>query len=660
MKHGIFIRLVLILGAISASTISLAENTEGKENIYGILSFVHGDFDPLKNKEIFEDQHSTNETNLARVYIVQFNTQVMPEYKAALRDLGAKHFRYLPTHAGMVQLDHLQAHEVSKLPYVRWVGTLPDTFKTDVFTMFESMKAEGVEADYSVILLNKSDKSSLISKVENIGGKLVNRDEGSSLVTLKLNSVQLMHTLGMKEVMWIDQSGGVEFDMDNARIQGGAEHLASLARIPSQYTGVGIIGHVMEGINPNHQDFTANGFRLKPQAIKDGSSDSHGHQTFGIVFGDGTGRAAAKGMMPNAQGFYTNTRSISTASRYEISKTGIDDHHAMFQTASWGGSRTRSYTSKSALMDEIIFELDIPITQSQSNAGDQDSRPEAWSKNIISIGGVKHGDNADASDDRWGRSGSIGPARDGRIKPDLTAYYDAILTTSVSGGYSQFGGTSGATPIVAGHMGLSLELWTDGLFGNTLPVPDGERWENRPHFSTTKAMLINTANQYEFQGANHDLTRVHQGWGFPSLENMFNLKGKMLVVNEDHILKNLESKAYKVSVDGSEPLFKATLVFADPPGSPNSSLARVNDLNLKVTAPDGTIYWGNNGLRVGNYSVADGTADSIDTVENVILENAQIGEWTVEVIAQEVNQDGHTETAEDDVDYALVVSGIAR
>ena len=165
-------------------------------------------------------------------------------------------------------LDHLQAHEVSKLPYVRWVGTLPDTFKTDVFTMFESMKAEGVEADYSVILLNKSDKSSLISKVENIGGKLVNRDEGSSLVTLKLNSVQLMHTLGMKEVMWIDQSGGVEFDMDNARIQGGAEHLASLARIPSQYTGVGIIGHVMEGINPNHQDFTANGFRLSLRRLK--------------------------------------------------------------------------------------------------------------------------------------------------------------------------------------------------------------------------------------------------------------------------------------------------------------------------------------------------------------------------------------------------------
>ena len=52
--------------------------------------------------------------------------------------------------------------------------------------MFESMKAEGVEADYSVILLNKSDKSSLISKVENIGGKLVNRDEGSQFQLKRL------------------------------------------------------------------------------------------------------------------------------------------------------------------------------------------------------------------------------------------------------------------------------------------------------------------------------------------------------------------------------------------------------------------------------------------------------------------------------------------
>ena len=41
------------------------------------------------------------------------------------------------------------------------------------------------------------------------------------------------------------------------------------------------------------------------------------------------------------------------------------------------------------------------------------------------------------------------------------------------------------------------------------------RFKNRPHFTTTKALLIHTAKQYKFEGENHDLTRTHQGWGFP-------------------------------------------------------------------------------------------------------------------------------------------------
>ncbi len=650
--------LVLMTTFVGGAVRAEAKTTKGKENIYGILHFTQGSFDPLETPDVFDNYFESSETILEQIYIVQFNTQVMPEYKTAIAGFGAKHFKYMPEFAGMVHMNPFQARQVRKLPYVRWVGILPDSLKTDIASMLESMKAFGEQSDYSIVLLDKAEKTELISRINRIGGDITNYEDGSSLLSVRLDPFQLRLALGFSEVLWIDQSAGIEYDMDNARIQGGADYLKSIARIPSQYTGVGIIGHVMEGINKSHQDFGANDFRTRPVSIVNGNSDSHGHQTFGIVFGDGTGNAAARGMMPNGQGYYTNTSAISTSSRFSISKTGRDEHHAMFQTASWGGSRTRSYTSRSVLMDEIIFELDMPITQSQSNAGNQDSRPEAWSKNIISVGGVKHGDNTDPSDDHWSRSGSIGPAKDGRIKPDLTAYYDAILTTSVSGGYSQFGGTSGATPIVAGHMGLSLELWTDGLFGNTLPNPGGARWENRPHFSTTKAMLINTANQYAFQGENHDLTRNHQGWGFPSLENMFNLKGNMLVVNEDDVLSVLESKSYVVTVESGTPLLKATLVFADPAGSPNSAVARVNDLNLKVTDPNGTVYWGNNGLVAGNYSVSGGQANSVDTVENVILKDPVSGDWTVEIIAQEVNQDGHVETPQDDVDYALVVSGI--
>ena len=56
-----------------------------------------------------------------------------------------------------------------------------------------------------------------------------------------------------------------------------------------------------------------------------------------------------------------------------------------------------------------------------------------------------------------------------------------------------------------GHLGLVIEMFTDGIFGNELKHPVKERFLNRPHASTAKAFLLNSARQYEFQGAGHDL-----------------------------------------------------------------------------------------------------------------------------------------------------------
>ncbi len=43
---------------------------------------------------------------------------------------------------------------------------------------------------------------------------------------------------------------------------------------------------------------------------------------------------------------------------------------------------------------------------------------------------------------------SIGPAADGRIKPDLAFFYDSIFSAHSASdtSYTQFGGTSSATP----------------------------------------------------------------------------------------------------------------------------------------------------------------------------------------------------------------------
>ena len=130
----------------------------------------------------------------------------------------------------------------------------------------------------------------------------------------------------------------------------------------------------------------------------------------------------------------------------------------------------------------------------------------------------------------------------------------------------------------------------------------------------------------------------------------------MLVVNEDKVLKNLETATYTYEVESEWSQFQATLVYNDPPANLAAAVHRINNIDLKVTAPDGTVYWGNNGLLAGNFSVAGGESNKLDTVENVIIPEPLVGTWTVEVIADEVNEDTHLETADIDVDFALVVT----
>ena len=111
-----------------------------------------------------------------------------------------------------------------------------------------------------------------------------------------------------------------------------------------------------------------------------------------------------------------------------------------------------------------------------------------------------------------------------------------------------------------------------------------------------------------------------------------------------------------MTCDGSEPL-RVTLVYADPPGNPAAAIDRINDLTLKMISPTGTVYWGNNGLKAGNWSTSGGSANTLDTVENVFIESPEVGSWTIEVKADVIVQDGHVETGAMDADYALVASG---
>jgi len=621
-----------------------------------------GDFDPLRGAPNVAPALTADADS--HLFIVQFWTQPLEEFRRQLRALGGKVRHYLPLHAHLVEMSAAARLQVETLPYVRWVGPFHPAYRLEpaLWNTFNGFSEASPPQRYNVMVLERGLRQQEIvaDRIAAKGGTVGTLSPRGFRLEATLTPRQLLHVVRMDEVLFIDRWSPPQPAMDIARQIGGADYVESVAG----YTGAGVRAEIMDqNLDEAHPDFAAtppifHGPRTGPT--------SHGMATYGICFGDGTGFANARGMLPDAQGIFADFTELTDRYQHTVELLA-DPYFAVLQSNSWGTSSIppQGYSTVSAELDDIVFLNDVLVLHSMGNGGSAGSPFEqAWAKNVVSVGGVFHQNTLTKDDDCWCEGGVPGPAPDGRIKPDLVHFYDQVLTTAPNDGYVIFGGTSAAASITAGYAGLFFQMWSDGIFGNPVD-PGGTVFENRPHAATARAVLINTASAYPFSGTGDDLTRMHQGWGMPDLQRLYEQRDRMLIVDQTDVLANLGSTQYQVEVQPGEPAqrvstaLRATLVYTDPAGIPSSEMNRVNDLTLKVVSPSDTVYWGNHGLLEGNESLPDGEADTLNPVENVFIENPQAGTWLVEVYADEINADGHPETPELDADYALVVSGVA-
>jgi len=99
---------------------------------------------------------------------------------------------------------------------------------------------------------------------------------------------------------------------------------------------------------------------------------------------------------------------------------------------------------------------------------------------------------------------------------------------------------------------------------------------------------------------------------------------------------------------------KITLAYTDVPGFPGALPALVNDLDLEVTAPDGTLYRGNQ-FAAGESIPNAATSDNINNVEGVYISQPIPGDYLVRIRARNVVQDARFDTQAIDQDFALVI-----
>jgi hypothetical protein len=238
---------------------------------------------------------------------------------------------------------------------------------------------------------------------------------------------------------------------------------------------------------------------------------------------------------------------------------------------------------------------------------------------------------------------SRGPTDDGRIKPDVVAPGANVLSTKsqgqyVSSGwgsgenpYYQFmGGTSMATPLTAGATALVRQFYTDieGFI---------------PSSALIKATLINSAvdiypGQYTSPAEQWPdrLPNDVQGWGRVKVSSATDSSHVYEDITDGHGVNTGESDSYVIPVCTADTL-KVTLVWTDYPGSTAASSQLVNDLDLSVTAPNGTTtYLGN--VFSNGWSTIGGSADRVNNVESVYLQSPSAGDWTVSVSGHNIAQ----------------------
>jgi uncharacterized repeat protein (TIGR01451 family) len=405
-------------------------------------------------------------------------------------------------------------------------------------------------------------------------------------------------------------------------------------------------------------------YYVQPGAIDYDYSGSsfHGTHVAGSVLGDNYatlstpttgGHDSGDGMAPNAKLVMQDVGGSSGLSGL------VGDLDLMFLQAynagarihsdSWG-TETSNYDSTAMDMDEFMYRHEdflfvVAMGNSGTAPGDGSIGSPATAKSVVSVGATTNGSSSSANNLM---DYSRGPVDDGRRKPDVCSPGSGI--NSASGTTSNtdnncspksLSGTSMATPTTSGYLALLRQYFTDGWYPTGTKTAADARV---PSGALMKAVLVNGA--MEMTGTDlvnsSTITRIpsmDQGWGRTHLENGFYFSGdtrRLRVWDVRHAdgLTTGQQAEYVVNVPSNGQPLKVHLVWTDPESTTLAATNLVNNLDLEVVTPTGTVYRGN--VFATGQSTTGGTADVLNPVEGFVLNSPATGNWTLRVKATSV------------------------
>ena len=537
---------------------------------------------------------------------------------------------------GILLQDYIDNKAYTALIYPRAMAALVPAYQLRAITdvkyewkaetaLWRRLNAAPQQMTRVAVLFFKEVQNDAIRKwISNTGGTVVKDDmEKLHLYTIDIQSARVKELAQWYGVRSISPGAKYEpLDVEQNAAAGGAIIQAPIANGGYGLKGDGItigVGDNISGIY--HIDLVDRIINYHP-----GRYTNHGQHMNGIVGSAGIIDPKSEGVVPHATlvdhifaNVLANTAAMRSAHNMNITN---NSYAAVVGDTAFAGT----YDGYSQAVDELALQyLDVLHVFASGNDGYMARPPYPMTYGTV-CGGYQPAKNnivvTNSSKklvNRW--EASKGPVLDGRLKPELSAIGNEILSTRGTDIYLVSGGTSMACPQVSGLAGILTQRYKQ-IFGNTNPRSD-----------VLKTLLLNGA--YDDGNPGPDFA-----FGF----GMVDIHRSIIMLDSGRYSTNTMNNGgqtdLQITVPANIAQLKVMLSYHDKPAAIAAPRDLVNDLDLEVIEPSTTVHYPLI-LNTDVPNVLDFAAegrDSLNNSEQVTINNPAAGTYTIRVKGYNIPQ----------------------
>ncbi len=560
--------------------------------LFGVNAFSQNqNFDiKLKSKTFtpaervgFEDalQVRSSESPQGYIYrLVQFYTIPTTAEKLKLNAAGIELISYIPNNAYISKV----STSVSKTDLVemniRSIHIIENDMKLAPVLIKQDFPDWAVTGEYirlNVKYYSELDKSSLLNNISENEGQVLGQLDKIKTLVVQYPTLAISELASNPLIQWIEPISAPnksESTIGNNTFRSNAINTQYLEG--RKYDGRGItIGLADDGVIGPHIDFEG---RATINTIE--NAGIHGDMTSGIAVGAGNLDPTVGGTAPGAdlQVFRIGNLIFLSSNGHILNAVeNLNNLDITITSTSYSQGFGGEYNTTTEFADQQVYENPvIAHVFAGGNSGTQDHGYGAgpgWGnisggmkagKNTVCVGNLDLNDNLIFSS-------SIGPAADGRIKPDICAIGDGNYSTNENNTFQRGSGTSAACPAIAGIFAQLSQAYKEN---NDDAVPES---------GLIKAAILNTAEDLGNPGPDFRF-----GWGRANA-----LKAARIIEDKRYMSDNMEqglNQTHLITVPENVSELRIMTYWTDLEGSPNSALALVNDINMQVVSPSGDVY----------------------------------------------------------------------